>query len=133
MGYQPDALKIWSALQGIFTVKWLERCQYLQAMAKQSRFKDAALATQEQVVAEEGKMLAMMFALLQEQHTDGCDGSGKPVGNGGNVRENECHHRQSGETGGQGKQSASGAKRREQQTAMEEQNVSARRAQTAGR
>jgi hypothetical protein len=38
-------------------------------MAKQSRFKDAALAAQEQVAAkEEGKALAMMFALLQEQH-----------------------------------------------------------------
>ncbi len=36
---------------------------------KHSRFKDAALAAQEQVAAkEEGKVLAMMFALLQEQH-----------------------------------------------------------------
>jgi hypothetical protein len=38
-------------------------------MAKQSCFEDAALATQEQVAAEEeGKASAMMFALLQEQH-----------------------------------------------------------------
>ena len=41
----------------------------MQATAKQSCFKDAALAAQEQVAAEEeGKALAMMFALLQEQH-----------------------------------------------------------------
>ncbi len=41
----------------------------MQATAKQSHFKDAALATQEQVaVEEEGKASAMMFALLQEQH-----------------------------------------------------------------
>jgi hypothetical protein len=37
--------------------------------AKHSRFKDAALAAQEQVAAEEeGKVSAMMFALLQQQH-----------------------------------------------------------------
>ncbi len=49
--------------------KWLERCQYLAATAKQSRFKEAALAAQEQaVVTKEGKTQAMMFALLQEQH-----------------------------------------------------------------
>jgi hypothetical protein len=41
----------------------------LQATAKQSRFKDAALAAQELAAAEEeGKTTAMMFALLQEQH-----------------------------------------------------------------
>jgi hypothetical protein len=41
----------------------------LQATAKQSRFKDAALAAQELAAAEEeGKTTVMMFALLQEQH-----------------------------------------------------------------
>ncbi len=41
----------------------------MQATAKHSHFKDAALAAQEQVAAkEEGKVSAMMFALLQEQH-----------------------------------------------------------------
>jgi hypothetical protein len=66
---KPAANQTWHALQDYFTEKWLERCQYLQAMAKHSCFKDAALATQEQVAAkEEGKVLGMMFALLQEQH-----------------------------------------------------------------
>ncbi len=38
-------------------------------MAKHSRYKDAALATQDQAAAaEEGETTAMMFALLQEQH-----------------------------------------------------------------
>ncbi len=41
----------------------------MAATAKQSRFKEAALAAQEQAAAtEEGKTQAMMFALLQEQH-----------------------------------------------------------------
>jgi hypothetical protein len=49
--------------------KWLEQRQYSQATAKQSRFKDAALAAQELAAAEEeGKTTEMMFALLQEQH-----------------------------------------------------------------
>ncbi len=49
--------------------KWLERRQYLAAMAKQSCFKEAALAVQEQAAAtEEGETQAMMFSLLQEQH-----------------------------------------------------------------
>jgi hypothetical protein len=49
--------------------KWLECRQYLQVTTKQSRFKDTALAAQEQVAAkEEGKALAMKFTLLQEQH-----------------------------------------------------------------
>ncbi len=66
---KPPTNQTWQALQDYFTEKWLERCHYLQATAKQSRFKDAVLATQEQVAAEEeGKALAMMFALLQEQH-----------------------------------------------------------------
>jgi hypothetical protein len=59
----------WRNLQDYFTEKWLEQRQYLQATAKQSRFKDAALAAQELAAAEEeGKTTAMMFALLQEQH-----------------------------------------------------------------
>jgi hypothetical protein len=47
----------------------LEQRQYLQATAKHSRFKDAALAAQELAAAEEEEeTTAMMFALLQEQH-----------------------------------------------------------------
>jgi hypothetical protein len=66
---KPAANQTWQALQDYFTEKWLERRQYLQATAKHSRFKDAALTTQEQVAAEEeGKVSMMMFALLQEQH-----------------------------------------------------------------
>jgi len=63
------AQQTWQALQDYFTEKWLERRQYSQATAKQSRFKDAALAAQEIAAAEEeGEASAMMFALLQEQH-----------------------------------------------------------------
>ena len=63
------AQQTWQALQGYFTEKWLERHQYLQATAKHSRFKDAALTAQEMAAAEdEGETSAMMFALLQEQH-----------------------------------------------------------------
>jgi hypothetical protein len=41
----------------------------LAARTKQSSFKEAALAAQEQAAAtEEGEMQGMMFALLQEQH-----------------------------------------------------------------
>ncbi len=59
----------WKNLQDYFTEKWLEQRQYLQASAKQSQFKDAALAAQELAAAEEeGDTTAMMFALLQEQH-----------------------------------------------------------------
>jgi hypothetical protein len=64
------AQQTWQNLQDYFTEKWLERSQYLQATAKQSRFKDAALAAQELAAAEEeGETTAMMFALLQEQDT----------------------------------------------------------------
>jgi hypothetical protein len=57
--------------------KWQECRQYLQATAKHSRFKDAALAAQELVAAEEeGKASAMMFALLQEQHMTQLKGMG---------------------------------------------------------
>jgi hypothetical protein len=66
---KPAAAQTWQALQDYFTEKWLERRQYSQATAKHSRFKDAALAAQEQAAAEEeGEASAMMFALLQEQH-----------------------------------------------------------------
>ncbi len=66
---KPPANQTWQALQDYFMEKWLERRQYSQATAKQSRFKDAALATQEQAIAEEeGEASAMMFALPQEQH-----------------------------------------------------------------
>jgi hypothetical protein len=59
----------WQNLQDYFMEKWLEQRQYSQATAKQSRFKDAALAAQELTAAEEeGKTTAMMFTLLQEQH-----------------------------------------------------------------
>ncbi len=59
----------WQNLQDYFTEKWLEQRQYLQAIAKQSRFKDAVLAAQELAAAEEeGETTAMMFALLQKQH-----------------------------------------------------------------
>ena len=63
------AQQTWQALQEYFTEKWLECCQYSQAAAKHSRFKDAALAAQETAAAEEeGETSVMMFALLQEQH-----------------------------------------------------------------
>jgi hypothetical protein len=63
------ANQTWQLLQDYFMEKWLECRQYSLATAKHSRFKDAALTAQEQVaVKEEGKVLAMMFTLLQEQH-----------------------------------------------------------------
>ena len=63
------AQQTWHSLQDHFTEKWLERHQCLQATAKHSRFKNAALAAQEMAAAEEeGETSAMMFALLQEQH-----------------------------------------------------------------
>jgi hypothetical protein len=66
---KPTAQQTWQALQDFFTEKFLECRQYSQAMAKHSRFMDAALVAQEMAVAEgEGEMTAMMFALLQEQH-----------------------------------------------------------------
>ncbi len=67
---KPAAQQTWQALQDYFTEKWLERRQYSQLTAKHSRFKDAALTAQELTAAEEeGETTAMMFALLQEQHT----------------------------------------------------------------
>ncbi len=66
---KPAVDQTWVNLQTYFTEKWLERRLYSAATAKQSRFKEAALAAQEQVTAsEEGETQAMMFALLQEQH-----------------------------------------------------------------
>jgi hypothetical protein len=66
---RPAVNQTWTNLQTYFKEKWLERCQYSAATAKQSRFKEAALAAQEQAAAtEEGKTQAMMFVLLQEQH-----------------------------------------------------------------
>jgi hypothetical protein len=66
---KPTADQTWDNLQTYFMEKWLERCQFLAATAMQLLFKEAALAAQEQASAEEeGKMKAMMFALLQDQH-----------------------------------------------------------------
>jgi hypothetical protein len=66
---KPAADQTWANLQTYFTEKWLERRQYSSATAKQSRFKEAALAAQEIATAEEeGETHAMMFALLQDQH-----------------------------------------------------------------
>jgi len=49
--------------------KRLEQKQYSTTTAKQSRFKEAALAAQEKEAAEaEGETQAMLFAMLQEQH-----------------------------------------------------------------
>ncbi len=53
------AQQTWQALQDYFTEKWLERRQYLQATAKHSGFKDAALAAAE----EEGETSAIMFSV----------------------------------------------------------------------
>jgi len=65
-----SATQTWAAIQTYFTEKWLERKQYSSTMAMQSRFKEAALQAQEAAAAEEeGKMQAMLFAMLQDQHT----------------------------------------------------------------
>ena len=65
-----SATQTWAALQTYFTEKWLERKQYSATMAKQSQFKEAALQAQEAAAAEEeGKMQAMLFAMLQDQPT----------------------------------------------------------------
>ena len=64
------ATQTWAALQTYFTEKWLERKQYSAATANQSRFKEAALQAQEAAAAEEeGETQAMLFAMLQDQHT----------------------------------------------------------------
>jgi hypothetical protein len=65
-----SATQMWAALQTYFTEKWLEQKQYSATTAKQSRFKEAALQAQEAAAAEEeGKTQAMLFAMLQNQHT----------------------------------------------------------------
>jgi hypothetical protein len=62
--------QMWAALQTYFTEKWLEQKQYSATIAKQSRFKEAALLAQETAAAkEEGKTQALLFAMLQDQHT----------------------------------------------------------------
>ena len=50
---KPTANHTWDNLHTYFMEKWLNRCQYSAAMAKQSHFKEASLAAQEQVLAEE--------------------------------------------------------------------------------
>jgi hypothetical protein len=63
------AQQTWAELQTYFTKKWLECKQYFATMAKQLRFKEAVLLAQETAAAEdEGKLQAMLFAMLQEQH-----------------------------------------------------------------
>jgi hypothetical protein len=58
----------WAALQTYFTNKWLEWKQYSATTAKQSRFKESALLTQETAAAEEeGELQVMLLAMLQEQ------------------------------------------------------------------
>ena len=60
----------WTELQTYFTDKWLDRKQYSATMAKQTHFKEAALQAQEAAAAEEEvEMQAMLFAMLQDQHT----------------------------------------------------------------
>jgi hypothetical protein len=66
---KPTADQTWPNLRAYFTKKWLERRQYSNTTAKQSRFKEAALAAQEKEAAEaEGETQAMLFAMLQEHH-----------------------------------------------------------------
>ncbi len=63
------AQRTWAELQTYFTKKWLERKQYSAMMAKQSCFKETVLLAQETAAAEDkGKLQAMLFAILQEQH-----------------------------------------------------------------
>ncbi len=55
--------------QTYFIQKWLRRKQYSATMAKQLCFKEVALLAQETAAAEDkGKLQAMLFAMLQEQH-----------------------------------------------------------------
>ncbi len=70
-------MQTWAALQTYFTEKWLERKQlrhHGKAIPIQgssaSQFKEAALQAQEAAAAkEEGETQAMLFAMLQDQHT----------------------------------------------------------------
>jgi hypothetical protein len=64
------AQQTWTALQTYLTDKWLEQKQYSATMAKQSRFKEAVLLPQETAAAEEEEeSQAMLFTMLQDQHT----------------------------------------------------------------
>jgi hypothetical protein len=66
---EPAIDQTWPNLQTHFTKKYLERKQYSAMMAKQSRFKEAALLARETAATEEeGETQAMLFAMLQEQH-----------------------------------------------------------------
>ena len=49
---KPTVDQTWANLQVYFTEKWLERKQYSATTARQSRFKEAALAAQEKEAAE---------------------------------------------------------------------------------
>jgi hypothetical protein len=61
----------WASLQRYFTDKWLKRKQYSATMAKQLRFKEAALLAQETAAAEEeGESQAILFAMLQSNTTN---------------------------------------------------------------
>ncbi len=50
---KPTAQQTYAALQAYFTEKWLECKQYSAMMAKQLRFKEAALLAQEKAAAKE--------------------------------------------------------------------------------
>jgi hypothetical protein len=64
------AQQTWAKLQTYFTKKRLERKQYSATKAKQLHFKEAALLAQETSAAEDkGVLQAMLFAMLQEQHS----------------------------------------------------------------
>jgi hypothetical protein len=66
---QTATQQTWAKLQTYFTKKWLERKQYSATTAKQLRFKEAGLLAQETAAAEDkGKLQAILFAILQEQH-----------------------------------------------------------------
>ena len=67
---QMVAWQTWMELQTYFTEKWQEQKQYSATTVKQSRFKEAALQAQEAAAAEEeDETQAMLFAMLQDQHT----------------------------------------------------------------
>jgi hypothetical protein len=51
--YKTAVQQTWVELQTYFTKKWLERKQYSLTTAKQLRFKEAALLTQETAAAED--------------------------------------------------------------------------------
>ncbi len=66
---KPVAQQTWVTLQAYFTKKWLERKQYSVTMAKQLRFKEAALLAQGKAAAEEeAESQAMLFAMLHKQY-----------------------------------------------------------------